>query len=62
MAEYYLDKKMTESGDHLVHASTCPSLPAKEGMHYMGPYAQPPVWEAMIRYAQVATCPNCLPE
>lgn len=61
MADYYVEKKMIESGEHLVHTATCSSLPAIEGMHYMGSYAQPPLWEARIRYAQVSTCPNCLP-
>lgn len=61
MAEFYLEKKLTETGEHLIHKSTCPSLPAEETMHYMGAYAQAPVWEASIRYQQVSTCPECLP-
>ncbi len=60
MAEFYIEKNTTETGEHLVHSSICPSLPAKETMHYMGAYAQAPVWEAKIRYAQISTCPKCL--
>ena len=61
MAQFYVEKKENESGEHLVHASTCECLPAEETMHYMGAYAQPPVWEAFLRYRKVAKCPNCLP-
>ncbi len=61
MAEFYLERQTTETGEHLVHSSTCSSLPAKETMHYMGAYAQAPVWEASIRYSKVSTCEKCIP-
>ena len=61
MAEFYVEKKATETGEHLVHSKTCSSLPAEETMHYLGSYAQAPVSEALDRYVKVSTCPNCLP-
>lgn len=61
MAEFYVEKKANEAGEHLVHSKTCSSLPAEKDMHYMGSYAQAPVKEAMDRYVKVSTCPNCLP-
>ncbi len=60
MADFYVEKKATETGAHLIHKASCPALPALGAMHYMGSYAQAPVWEAMIRYPQVATCPQCV--
>jgi len=61
MTEFYVEKKATETGEHLVHSKTCSSLPAEGAMHYMGSYAQAPVKEAMDRYVKVSTCPKCLP-
>ncbi len=61
MALFYVEKGANEAGEHLVHSSTCTSLPAEEAMHYMGSYAQAPVKEAMDRYVKVTTCPKCLP-
>ena len=63
MAEFYVEKKANESGEHLVHSSICSSLPAKESMHYLGARsnAQSPVNEALDRYTKVSTCPKCLP-
>ncbi len=61
MAEFYVEKKASETGEHLVHSSSCASLPSKETMHYMGAYAQAPVNEALDRYIKVSTCPKCLP-
>jgi len=61
MALFYIEKGTNAAGEHLIHSSTCPTLPAVETMTYMGSYAQAPVKEAMDRYVRVATCPNCLP-
>lgn len=63
MAEFYVEKKPSETGEYLVHSSTCSSLPAEENMHYLGAYsnAQAPVNQAVDRYLKVSTCPNCLP-
>ncbi len=61
MALFYVEKGTNEAGEHLVHSSTCPSLPAEETMHYVGSYAQAPVKEVMDRYVRVSKCPNCLP-
>lgn len=61
MALFYVEKNTNEAGEHLVHSSTCSSLPAEETMHYVGSYAQAPVKEVMDRYVKVSTCPNCSP-
>lgn len=63
MAEFYIDKKTDAAGDHLVHLSTCASLPAKENLLYLGAYsnAKATLNMAMDRYRQVSTCPKCLP-
>jgi hypothetical protein len=63
MAEFYVEKRENEVGEHLVHSSTCASLPAEETMHYLGAYsnAKAPVNEALDRYIKVSTCPKCLP-
>jgi hypothetical protein len=60
MAGFYVEKKATDTGEHLVHKATCTCLPEKGTLHYMGDYAQPPVWEAYLRYTKVSTCPTCL--
>lgn len=62
MALFYVEKKPSETGEHLVHSSTCSSLPAEESMHYLGAYsnAQSPVNQALDRYVNVAPCPKCL--
>ena len=61
MALFYVEKGTNQAGEHLVHSSTCSSLPAEESMIYVGSYAQAPVKEVTDRYVRVATCPNCLP-
>jgi hypothetical protein len=61
MALFYIERGTNEAGEHLIHSSTCSSLPAEETMIYMGSYAQAPVKEATDRYVTVSTCPNCLP-
>jgi hypothetical protein len=62
MAEFYVEKKANETGVHYVHSSTCASLPAVNTMHYLGAYsnAKSPVNEALDRYTNVSTCPNCI--
>ena len=62
MAEFYVEKNATKTGEHLVHSKTCSSLPAEETMHYLGAYsnALAPVKEANDRYVKVAACRNCL--
>lgn len=61
MALFYVEKGTNDVGDHLIHSSTCSSLPSEESMHYVGSYAQAPVNEVLDRYVKVSTCPNCLP-
>lgn len=61
MALFYVEKGTNESGEHLIHSSSCSCLPKEEAMHYVGSYAQAPVKEVLDRYVNVSTCPNCLP-
>jgi hypothetical protein len=63
MAQFYVEKKANVSGEHIVHSSTCSSLPATENMHYLGAFsnANAPVNKASNRYVKVSTCPKCLP-
>lgn len=62
MAEFYIETKANETGEHRVHSSTCSSMPAKESMRYLGAFsnAQAPVYKASNRYLKVSTCPKCL--
>ena len=60
MALFYVEKGTNEAGKHLIHSSTCSSLPEEENMIYVGSYAQAPVKEVTDRYVKVSTCPNCL--
>ncbi len=62
MAEFYIEKTTNEAGAHIVHASTCASLPATENMHYLGAFsnANAPVNKALNRYVKMSTCPKCL--
>jgi hypothetical protein len=63
MAEFYIEKNTTETGEHIVHSSTCASLPATETMQYLGAFsnANAPVNKALNRYVKVSTCLKCLP-
>ncbi len=63
MAEFYIEKQPNATGEHIVHSSTCSSLPATESMQYLGAYsnANAPVNRAVDRYSKVSTCPTCLP-
>lgn len=62
MAEFYIEKKASETGEHVVHSSKCSSMPAKENMQYLGAFsnAAAPVNKALNRYIKVSTCPKCL--
>jgi hypothetical protein len=63
MAEFYIEKTPNETGLHVVHSSTCASLPASESLQYLGAFsnANAPVNKAVDRYSKVSTCPSCLP-
>jgi hypothetical protein len=62
MAEFYIEKSASETGEHIVHSSTCSSLPTTEKMMYLGAYsnANAPVNKASDWYSKVSTCPTCL--
>ena len=63
MAEFYIEKKRNETGEHIVHSSTCSSLPATDSMEYLGAFsnAKAPVNKAVDRFSKVSTCSTCLP-
>jgi hypothetical protein len=59
--EFYVNKTKTEETGHLVHKSTCSSLPATDSLMYIGSYAS---GEAAFSIANgmlspVAFCPAC---
>lgn len=62
MAEFYIEKKASETGEHRVHSSTCSSMPTKDDMQYLGAFsnAAASVNKASNRYLRVSTCPKCL--
>ena len=62
MAEFYVEKNANDTGAHLVHSSTCSSMPPKESMHYLGAFsnATAPVNKALNRFVRVSSCPQCL--
>ena len=61
MAEFYIEKKPNETGENIVHSSTCASLPAIETMQYLGAFSNTnaPVNKAVDRFSKVSACPHC---
>jgi hypothetical protein len=61
MASYYVNKQAQDNGDHEVHASNCPQMPAVGNKLYLGEFASchGAVWEAKRRYTQVNGCLHC---
>lgn len=62
MSEFYVEKKATEAGEHIVHNARCTSMPQTEDMHYLGSFysAQAAVNLVSDRYTKVSTCPECV--
>jgi hypothetical protein len=62
MFEFYAEKNANEMGEHIVHRETCPSLPAKESLHYIGVRSNTtaPLNEAANWYSKSAPCPVCI--
>jgi hypothetical protein len=63
MYEFFVEKLANKNGDHIVHRETCPSLPAKEKLHYIGVRSniEAPLKEAGTFWSsQSAPCPECL--
>lgn len=63
MFEFYAEKDVNESGEHIVHRESCPSLPAKDTLHYLGVRSNTvsPLKEAANWYSKSAPCPDCMP-
>ena len=64
MPPYYVNKNAQSNGDHEVHVSTCPSLPAIDSCVYLGMYEScaPAVTKAKETYAQSNGCARCSPD
>lgn len=63
MNEFYVERLANANGDHVVHKDGCPSLPAKEKLHYIGvrSSATAPLQEAAYYWAsKSAPCPDCM--
>jgi hypothetical protein len=63
MFEFFVEKDAKESGAHVVHRSTCSSLPEKDDMHYLGVRSntEAPLKEAANWFSKSAPCPDCMP-
>ena len=61
MAEFYIDKSPKETGDHLIHFSTCESLPKKDGLKYLGSIASydAAFKEAKKTFTEINACKEC---
>lgn len=62
MAEFYVEKTTNETGEHVMHSSTCSALPAADKLQYMGARSNAPasMKEAADWFTRVAPCPKCL--
>ncbi|HAG94409.1 MAG: hypothetical protein CMK83_26390 [Pseudomonadales bacterium] len=61
MAEFYIEKNERETGDHLVHFSSCKVLPRADSLRYLGSIASfDSAWqEGKKVYHQVSACTEC---
>lgn len=63
MNEFYVERLANEKGEHVVHKSSCPSLPEKNTMQYIGVRSSnvEPLKEAATFWAsRSAPCAECL--
>ena len=62
MAEFFVEKCADETGAHVVHTDCCPSLPAKDKLHYLGVRSNTaaPLKEAANWFSKSAPCPECI--
>jgi hypothetical protein len=63
MNEFYVERLANEKGEHVVHKGSCPSLPEKNKMQYIGvrSNSSEPLKEAANFWASRSTpCPECL--
>lgn len=64
MDEYFVEKRITERGEHIVHKDSCPSLPEKNELLWIGVRSttKVPLEEAANFYSSnSAPCPECMP-
>lgn len=63
MNEFYVERLANANGDHVVHKDGCPSLPAKDKLHFIGVRSgnaaplQEAAWSLVYKSAP---CPECM--
>lgn len=62
MYEFYVEKSVNESGEHIVHKEICSSLPAKDKLYYIGVRSNTaaPLKEAANWFSTSTPCPKCI--
>lgn len=63
MNQFYVERRANGNGEHVVHKDCCPSLPAKDKLHYIGVrtnIAAPLQEAAHFWYSKSAPCPECM--
>jgi len=63
MNEFYVERLANKDGAHVVHKDGCPSLPAKNKLHFIGVRSgtAAPLKEAAWYLAyKSAPCPECM--
>lgn len=62
MNEFYVEKRSNENDEHLVHKHTCPALPGKDTLRWIGVRSNnaAPLKEAGDVFPQVIACPQCM--
>lgn len=62
MDEFFVEKHANETGAHVVHRETCPSLPGKDELHLIGVRSNTaaPLKEAANWFTASAACPKCM--
>ncbi|MCQ8118974.1 hypothetical protein A1353_20075 [Methylomonas methanica] len=63
MAEFFIEISAQETGEHLVHKSTCSALPAKDAIYYLGSISNvvSAAKKAGERFTKPTACPQCSP-
>lgn len=63
MYEYYVERLANETGNHVVHRSSCSALPAIGELHYIGVRSNiaAPLNEAANWFSTSTPCPDCIP-
>lgn len=63
MAEFYVEKTISEQDTRIIHNSKCGSLPADESLMYIGSYASVEAAQNIAGgyFPKVDCCPECTP-